>query len=492
MPRFFAHSLAFIAVITCLVSCGGGSSSSSTTAGIDGSGAPATPITVAVAGPINGFGSVIINGVHYGTHNTTITVNGQPSSEAGLNVGSYITLTGTLNADGKTGTATHINYQPNVTGSIAQVNSVTQTVTILGQTVQVSDDTAFDFAISPRSIDGLKPGQQVEISGSSDASGVIMATRISLASAHSGCLTGKLSRLDTQAKTFQVNQVTVSYAGLSGAPELHDGEEIILRNFDTDGERLRAKSLEVKIEDQASTRVKYFSKTGVITRFTSPTDFALGDIPVTTTSATQYLNGDATGLALNAKATISGHFTADKRLQADQIQWLATAQWGLAGPITQIDGLTNSGGRIQVQDTWITLNARTRVDSELSTESNRLKFGNLRVGDQVVVSGRAEGAIYLAATLELEALTMPESPQHLRGPVTNIDAAALRFKLLNIQVTTDSKTEFFNGERRITAEEFYRVAANKIVIVDGKLMGNLCHATRVRFLSPSDDSDRGR
>ena len=96
LPFSFRSSLGLLLIST-LLSCGGGGGGGGN-AGIDGSGAPAVAV---VSGPINGFGSVIVNGVHYNTDNTEFWVRGERASEAALNVGSYIHLEGTTDASVK-------------------------------------------------------------------------------------------------------------------------------------------------------------------------------------------------------------------------------------------------------------------------------------------------------------------------------------------------------------------------------------------------------
>ena len=97
-------------IATLLVSCGGGIS------GIDGSGSK--PVTeVSVSEPINGFGSVILNGVHYDTDNAKVFIRGELTDEFELEVGDFVTLVGSL-VDENNGVASEIHYQPKVTGSI--------------------------------------------------------------------------------------------------------------------------------------------------------------------------------------------------------------------------------------------------------------------------------------------------------------------------------------------------------------------------------------
>ena len=102
-----ASQILFAAAALLLTSCGPGTQ----VAGIEGSGAPA-PITA--TGPVTGFGSIFVNGVEYTTTSAQIHIDDQPGSESQLAVGEIVTVTGTLNADDMTGTATQVIFLGNV------------------------------------------------------------------------------------------------------------------------------------------------------------------------------------------------------------------------------------------------------------------------------------------------------------------------------------------------------------------------------------------
>ena len=128
---------------------GGGGGGDNQVSGIDRGG-----ITIA-QGPINGFGSVIVNGVRYSTTGATITIDDQPGTESDLRVGQVVRVEGRLDAGGATGTATRISYDDDVEGPIESIDVAAGTLVVLGQTVKVGASTSFDDRISPRSLEGL-------------------------------------------------------------------------------------------------------------------------------------------------------------------------------------------------------------------------------------------------------------------------------------------------------------------------------------------------
>ena len=80
-----------------LAACGSEKDDDEVASIIDGSGAPVPD--VAVSGAITGFGSVIVNGVHYETDSAEVYINGELSSEEALSIGDFITLFANENDD---------------------------------------------------------------------------------------------------------------------------------------------------------------------------------------------------------------------------------------------------------------------------------------------------------------------------------------------------------------------------------------------------------
>src|SRR6185312_14343039 len=88
-------------------------------------------------------------------------------------------------------------------------------ITVLGQTVRVTEDTSFDDDISPASLAGVTVGAFVEVSGMSLADGSIRATRIEGKMAGSALLQviGTAASTDSTAKTLKINALVVDFSG---------------------------------------------------------------------------------------------------------------------------------------------------------------------------------------------------------------------------------------------------------------------------------------
>jgi len=122
------------ATLGLLVACGGGSGS--------GSQSP-TPgaATTTASGVLSAFGSVVVNGQEFATSSSTTVVDGDAddasSSMSALNVGMSVDV------DVANGAANLVRYTSAVRGEVDAVDTANSTLTVMGQTVQVSGATLF-------------------------------------------------------------------------------------------------------------------------------------------------------------------------------------------------------------------------------------------------------------------------------------------------------------------------------------------------------------
>jgi hypothetical protein len=166
--------LSFMTVICVFFAgCGGGGSSSLAGGGIGGTG-------ITASGSITGFGSIFVNGIEFETVGAQLDVDGVTSVSDGtddasvLGIGMVVTVTGTLNDDGVTGTAENIQYDDAVQGPVIDIDPFTRSFTVMGISVTVQNNTVFSNA----TFENLQPDDLVEVSGFFDATGALQATRI--------------------------------------------------------------------------------------------------------------------------------------------------------------------------------------------------------------------------------------------------------------------------------------------------------------------------
>ncbi len=178
MKHSIFYSAITVATTISIAACSNGTD----VAGIGGSGITST-------GTITGFGSIYVNNIKFETNASTFDVDDNPdSTEDALALGMRVTVKGTLNEDGVTGTATSVTYDEELQGPVGStpidIDADNRTITVLGIEVALnSTTTEFDESSSSPggfSFDNIKQGDNVEISGLFDSSGVLVATRVEL------------------------------------------------------------------------------------------------------------------------------------------------------------------------------------------------------------------------------------------------------------------------------------------------------------------------
>jgi Domain of unknown function (DUF5666) len=457
-----------------LSGCGGGSSGSDNqVSGIDRGGK-----TIA-QGPINGFGSVIVNGVRYSTAGAVITIDDQPGTESDLRVGQVVRVEGQLDPGGATGTASSVSYHDDVEGPVESISLAASTLVVLGQTVKVGPSTSFDDRISPRSLSGLAVGDRIEVSGLITAGGVIEATRIEIKTASSAVeLKGPVGSVDTVARRLRINEQQVDYsaAQLSNFPsgQPANGDLVEVKGSVNASGVLIATRIERQSASLAGTTNDSAEIEGLVTRFVSSTDFDVAGQRVTTTAGTVYEDGAASNLALDANVEVEGGFDATGRVVARKVQFRRQSEVEIAGPV---DAVSTSAGTLVVLGVTVRTSPLTRYEDQSSADVERFSLADLRVGDYVEVRAYRDAGGLVANLLERDDL---ESGVELQGPATSVAAPDL--VVGGVPVTTDSRTEFRNNDGgSITAAAFFAAAPGREVKVRGAMIGNVVLAERAEL-----------
>ena len=298
-----------VLLITLLSACGGGGGGgSASNGGIGGTGV--------ATGPITGFGSVFVNGIEFDTSgNIQITLDGEPNhSQSDLKIGQVVTIKGTISDDGTKGTATSIEFEDDVEGPVQSIDLATNTIVVLGLTVQATATTVFDgFA----SLAALAVNDIVEVSGLPDATGKIVATHIEK---HSNYVAGteievKGMIANLTATTFTIGTLTVDYSLVlpqDRPATLSNGLFVEVKANtlpDPITGVLTATKVEVEDEDEGAVEGNELDLEGFVTDFVSATEFKVNGQAVTTNFQTSYEHGVAADLANNVRVEVEGRLT---------------------------------------------------------------------------------------------------------------------------------------------------------------------------------------
>lgn len=299
-----------------LAACGGGGDSADLTGGSNSS---------FVEGPITGFGSIIVGGVRFDDSRARILGDDDRSlSRDDLKLGMVVEIDGgridrPLGALGHC-VAIRVVLGQSLVGPVSAVDTAGSTLTLLGQKVVVTPATVFDDSITG-GLAGIVPGDVVEAHALYDPVLVqFVATRLELKpGATEYRLRGKVSNLDTTAKTFMIGSELIDYSGAqpSVPSALVDGAFVRVRMQTTqvDGAWLATK---VTIGLRSLIPRGEAEVEGVINSFTSLASFEVNGLQVETSSSTRFPDG-TDGIKEGARVEVKGNIV-DGVLVATQVE----------------------------------------------------------------------------------------------------------------------------------------------------------------------------
>ena len=375
-----------------LAACGGGGSDAAGEAPPPAGGGTATTSSY-TDGVISGFGSVIVGGVRFDDSSASVSDEDGVALAAGaLKLGHTIEIEGGR-IDRALGSALALRIRLNseVKGPVEAVDATAGTLTVLGQPVLVTTSTLFDETLSG-GLAAIAVGAVVEVYGILDpANGRIVATRIEAEdSATAYKVRGRIDSVDTAARSFSINGLAISYAGLPAAqvpPGLANGQLVRVRLATAPvdglwvatalrgGRRWPDAILEAKLE-------------GIVTAFDSSASFSVNGLPVNATTAS-FPDGTE-GIVLGARVEVTGSIV-EGVMQASQVEIEerrvpGPRQWDLRGEIGNLNttdktfalrGLTVwYGGEVDWRDGSEALLAngqRVRVRGPLAADRTRLE-----------------------------------------------------------------------------------------------------------------------
>jgi hypothetical protein len=148
--------------------------------------------------------TVNVNGRSYKTDLADAVVDSQPASVNALQVGMHVRA----RVDHDTQRAQTIQYQPLVSGPVAQISLQDGTIIVLEQTVLIDDSTRFDGL----SVDQMMPTMIVEVSGIRNSDDQIIATYISAAATSIDYYTiGKFQKLGSEPGTAVLSGTVIDF-----------------------------------------------------------------------------------------------------------------------------------------------------------------------------------------------------------------------------------------------------------------------------------------
>ena len=446
-----------------LAACGGGGG---------GGGGTTTGTTAAAIGTVEKIGSVKVNGITFDCINATVTTDdgivdsGEDRCIAAgrneLDDNMHVVVTGKINDDGVTGSASSVIVKHRFKGPVGSINLTAQTFTVLGQTIQVDDATVFKIGsgakttglIGLTSLSSLSLTDRVRVNGISGAGGTFLATYVKTKDIAPDSNEVKGIVTLVTPIDFQIGTLTVVLNGqvapivgacvevkgtLSGNTlTLRSGAEGLKLDDDCNGDSLSGSITKAEVE-------------GVINGFTAAdTIFNVGGQAVSLSASATFrpAGTSAADLVNGLKVEVEGSVTngvllATKvKIKKNGVRIEALADGTAAGNSFTILGI--------------------KVITNGSTDFNRVPLATIGTGTGLRVQGFKSGVKEITAT-RIELRPVGASDVTLRGPLdTNpLDPG---FTILGVPVTVSGITEFDDTTR---TNFFANATANTIVKAKG-------------------------
>lgn len=383
-----------------LTGCGGGGGGG----GSDGSdgGTGGGTVSGVSQGKIEGFGSVLVNGVEWETESVEVEIEGVSGfSESDLHEGMVIKVEGNLDDSGTTGTAKKINFDDNLEGPISSVNispsGFVKTLVVLTQTVIVEDGVTFfdnnDPTFTFASLGPGNVGNVVEVSGLVSFDGTIRATFIEK---KADDLAGFLAVDDLEIEgfvsqnnfnppnSFEINGLTIDFSGVTPRNGvLAIGVLVEVKGNNLVGNTLSATDVEVKAAGLGLDDIQKAEVEGFITNLNVGAKTFEVNGQFVDFSTAIFIGGTEDelldGIRVEAEGPIvGGELLADKIDFKESVKFEANAQSVNAG-----------AGTLTLEDLpGITVT----VDPALTEFENVIDLSGISPGNNLKIRGRRSGA----------------------------------------------------------------------------------------------------
>jgi len=352
-------------------------------------------------GPVNGLGSIIVNGVRFDESAAAISdEDGRVVGRDRLQLGVMANVEGSgivSTANERLATAYRVRIFSELIGPIGAIDASAQIIEVLGQTVRITPATAFADSL-PAGLASLQAGMVVQVYARPDsATSRYAATRIEqLPGAASYVVRGKIDGVNATARTFRIGALVVDSSRLTAA----DAANVVVANtvrvrLETvpSGGVWRAASVSAgqrPIADGEEATIE-----GRISAFESSRRFSVDGVPVDATAAA-FPDGTA-AIALGARVSVEGSARGGvvyaKEVHVEGDEGTSNSTFEVHGTIDALDSV----GKI------LTVRG-VSVDYSGTVKFENGTISDLRVGRSIEVEGvlQADGVGLVARTISFE------------------------------------------------------------------------------------------
>ena len=472
LPRVASGLLVVLSMLVATGCGSGGGGGGGLAGGIGGTGV--------TSGTVSGFGSVFVNGIEFETDGASRTVNDVTDISNGsdddrvLGIGMVVTIIGTVNDDGVTGTADSIEYDNEIEGPVAaapveDLDGVSKTFDIFNVTVVVDRNATVFVATDYGS---LAQNDVLEVSGYFNVDGKLLATRVE----KEGVLELGASEVEIKGEvsgfngidTFMLADITVTFDGTTEFEDLPgtvmNGQYVEVKGTLDTAVSITASRIELE-DDGFGDDVDQISIEGIVTDFKGVNDFKVADQRVDALNATFEPAALAATIADGDRVEVEGAII-NGILEAKEVE-----QRGGDVRVSAVVDSTNSvAGTVTLQfvrgqTITVTTNSQTQIEDKLN-EEEPFGISGIDAGDFLNVEGYVDGnGNFIASQIERDEL----DDIVLQGPVdvppTGGSTAAGSISILGVEIATDGATDFEDAsEEDIDGTDFF------LVVEDGDLV----------------------
>ncbi len=460
-------------------------------AGCGGSNTEESQVTtnpVTSKGQIDGFGSVIVNGVRYNTDDAVIVVNGVEVEEAELKVGYIVTVIGEVSEDGSVAVATRVEYSAELIGPVEAIDLVQGTITVLGQVVRLSEDTFFGDDIDEDEIEELLSDAVIEVSAFPSEDGTLLAAHIEIELEEDNFrLSGEISNVNLESLTLTINGQVVDISevdlGDLEIEELENGMDVVVTGSLEDDVFVADDELEEHDglpETDANVEVEI---EGIVSDLTDNGMFEINGMRVLFDGTTEFEYGEEENLRNGLLVEVEGVVNDDGILVADEIELHRNAEMEFEGFIESID-LEND--TFTVRDLTFSVTADTSFDDDSDIDERRFSLDDLSVGDLIDVLAFTD----FEGEDELLAKRIRRYNHDEEDEQDDFEAEALgridivegnHLELHNgVTIAITEQTEIEGGELLL---DIPREVLGGVVAVEGVFEGDILYAREVEILA---------
>ena len=435
---------------------------------------PVETTNVVTVGPITGFGSVITNGIAFGTDGVTVLVDGEPGTMDDLRIGMIVSVRGEIDDSTGAALASEIRFGVDLEGPVASLNPVNGSFVVFGKTVLVDELTVFDEA----TFDTLAIGNVVRVSGQFRSAERIQATHVHrVANEYQAGMhmhiKGEIENLDVGNSKFSLGGQLCDYSGAAlelGGANLANGLYVEVTSTTPMGagdlllDRVQAKDRDRDRDHLCSSDCE-FELEGYVTTFVSAMEFEVDGQPVTTTNTTVYVNGTVDTLALDVKVKVDGTLDADGVLVADRIVFCLPSLIEIEADLEAFD---MDAATLTLLGLEIATDEFTLFRDHSAVGATTFGFDDLAIGDRLEVRAYVDNATIVATRIERDDA---DDSVTLKAPVDEINRPSIT--LLGITATSDQDTVFQNTAYEvIDADTFFGlVEVDDLVKAEGTWNG---------------------